>query len=129
MPLWVRILRITAVPHDADEACERHRDHLRDLKGNHDLLSLTQPDVVESMHRTYLEAGAHLVGTDAVYGPSRVVVDKGTLHKDLEAAAISAVLRWVYKPATENGVPVEHRVTGYAPGRTRPERLCPQKNG
>ncbi|MEJ2343652.1 MAG: aminotransferase class I/II-fold pyridoxal phosphate-dependent enzyme, partial [Gemmatimonadales bacterium] len=25
---------------------------------------------------TYLEAGAHLIGTDSVYGPSRVVVDK-----------------------------------------------------
>ena len=32
MPLWVRILQITAVPVDAAEACERHREHLRDLR-------------------------------------------------------------------------------------------------
>jgi uncharacterized protein YciI len=32
MPLWVRILQITAVPEDAAEASERHREHLRDLE-------------------------------------------------------------------------------------------------
>jgi len=38
---------------------------------------------------------------------ARVLVDRGTRFKDLEAAAVGAVLRWKYRPATENGVPVE----------------------
>lgn len=38
---------------------------------------------------------------------ARVLVEQGTRFKDLEAAAVSAVLRWKYRPATENGVPVE----------------------
>ena len=38
---------------------------------------------------------------------SRVLVERGTQFKDLEAAAVSAVLRWKYVPAMENGVAVE----------------------
>jgi 5-methyltetrahydrofolate--homocysteine methyltransferase len=35
-----------------------------DLKGNNDLLSLTQPHIVESIHREYLEAGADIIETN-----------------------------------------------------------------
>jgi len=38
---------------------------------------------------------------------SRVLVDQGSPHKDLEAAAVGAVLSWRYEPATEGGLPVE----------------------
>jgi protein TonB len=38
---------------------------------------------------------------------SRVLVEHGSRFKDLEAAAVSAVLRWRYEPARENGVAVE----------------------
>ena len=38
---------------------------------------------------------------------SRVLVEEGTQFKDLEAAAVSAVLRWKYRPATEDGAAVE----------------------
>lgn len=34
------------------------------LKGNHDLLVLTQPDLIRSLHRQYLEAGADLIETN-----------------------------------------------------------------
>jgi 5-methyltetrahydrofolate--homocysteine methyltransferase len=43
---------------DADYRGERFRDHPRDLKGNNDLLALTQPALIESIHRQYFEAGA-----------------------------------------------------------------------
>ena len=36
----------------------------RDLKGNNDLLSLTRPDVIEGIHRQYLEAGADIIETN-----------------------------------------------------------------
>ncbi|MDQ3016929.1 MAG: homocysteine S-methyltransferase family protein, partial [Bacteroidota bacterium] len=35
-----------------------------DLKGNHDLLNLTRPDVVEAVHRAYFMAGADIVETN-----------------------------------------------------------------
>jgi len=38
--------------------------HACDLKGNNDLLSLTQPDIVRAVHRAYLDAGADLVETN-----------------------------------------------------------------
>ena len=43
---------------------ERFRDHPKDLKGNNDLLCLTQPQVVEAIHREYLDAGADIVETN-----------------------------------------------------------------
>ena len=34
------------------------------LKGNNDLLSITQPEAVKSVHRAYLEAGADIIETN-----------------------------------------------------------------
>jgi 5-methyltetrahydrofolate--homocysteine methyltransferase len=46
---------------EADFRGGRFKDHPRDLKGCNDLLSLTQPGVVEAIHREYLEAGADII--------------------------------------------------------------------
>ncbi|HSR23969.1 MAG TPA: homocysteine S-methyltransferase family protein, partial [Candidatus Eisenbacteria bacterium] len=43
---------------------ERFRDHPRPLQGDNDLLCLTRPDVVEGVHRAYLEAGADVITTN-----------------------------------------------------------------
>ncbi|KRF17450.1 methionine synthase [Nocardioides sp. Soil797] len=43
---------------------ERFRDWKQDLQGNNDLLSLTQPDIIRSIHEEYLEAGADLIETN-----------------------------------------------------------------
>jgi len=48
---------------EADYRGARFKDHAKDLKGNNDLLVLTQPDVVGGIHRAYLEAGADLIET------------------------------------------------------------------
>ena len=39
-------------------------DHAHDLKGDNDLLVLTQPDVIREIHDRYLEAGADIVETN-----------------------------------------------------------------
>jgi 5-methyltetrahydrofolate--homocysteine methyltransferase len=49
---------------EADFRGERFRDHPKDLKGNGDLLVLTRPDVIASVHRRFLEAGADIIETD-----------------------------------------------------------------
>jgi 5-methyltetrahydrofolate--homocysteine methyltransferase len=49
---------------DADFRGERFRDHPHDLKGDSDVLVLTQPDLVRGIHEQYLEAGADLVETN-----------------------------------------------------------------
>src|SRR5262249_28062022 len=40
------------------------RDHAADLKGNNDLLNITQPEIVKSIHRQYLDAGADIIETN-----------------------------------------------------------------
>ena len=50
-----------------DEAAFRgsvFRDHPRDLRGNFDVLNLTQPQIVQAVQRAYLEAGADIIKTD-----------------------------------------------------------------
>ena len=49
---------------EADYRGERFRDHPRDLRGNHDVLVLTRPDVVGEIHRAYLDAGADIIETN-----------------------------------------------------------------
>jgi 5-methyltetrahydrofolate--homocysteine methyltransferase len=43
---------------------ERFKDHPRDLKGNNDLLVLTQPKIISEIHNAYLEAGADIIETN-----------------------------------------------------------------
>src|SRR3984885_1705610 len=50
-----------------DEAAfrgERFADWPKDLKGNNDVLNITQPRVIEEIHRQYLEAGADIIETN-----------------------------------------------------------------
>ncbi|HEY4336218.1 MAG TPA: homocysteine S-methyltransferase family protein, partial [Puia sp.] len=49
---------------EEDYRGERFKDWASDLKGNNDLLSLTQPDIIEGIHRQYLEAGADIIETN-----------------------------------------------------------------
>ena len=48
---------------EADFRGERFKDLPGLLKGNNDMLCLTRPDVIEEIHRKYLEAGADIIDT------------------------------------------------------------------
>ena len=43
---------------------ERFKNHGHDLKGNNDLLVLSQPDIISEIHNAYLEAGADILETN-----------------------------------------------------------------
>ncbi|MEO5761952.1 MAG: homocysteine S-methyltransferase family protein, partial [Vicinamibacteria bacterium] len=49
---------------EEDYRGERFRDVQKLLKGNSDLLVLTRPDIVEKIHRAYLDAGADIIETN-----------------------------------------------------------------
>src|SRR5471030_1765988 len=49
---------------EAEYRGERFAGHKSDLKGDNDLLSLTQPAIIESIHEAFLEAGADLIETN-----------------------------------------------------------------
>ena len=49
---------------EADYRGERFKDWASDVKGNNDLLCLTQPQIIEGIHRQYLDAGADIIETN-----------------------------------------------------------------
>jgi 5-methyltetrahydrofolate--homocysteine methyltransferase len=49
---------------EADYRGERFKDWPSDLKGNNDLLCLTQPQIIKAIHKQYLEAGADILETN-----------------------------------------------------------------
>jgi methionine synthase (B12-dependent) (EC 2.1.1.13) len=54
---------------------EEFKNHPSDLKGNNDLLSLTQPEIIKEIHRKYLEAGADIIETNTFSGTSIAQAD------------------------------------------------------
>ena len=49
---------------EADYRGERFKDWHTDVKGNNDLLSITQPEIIIGIHKQYLEAGADIIETN-----------------------------------------------------------------
>lgn len=54
---------------------ERFKDYPSPLKGNNDLLSLTQPQAIAEVHRKYFEAGADIVETNTFSGTTIGMAD------------------------------------------------------
>lgn len=49
---------------EADFRGERFKDHKHSLKGNNDLLALSQPEILKEIHAAYFEAGADIAETN-----------------------------------------------------------------
>jgi len=54
---------------------ERFKDYLSPLKGNNDLLSITQPEAIKEIHRKYFAAGADIIETNTFSGTSIAMAD------------------------------------------------------
>jgi 5-methyltetrahydrofolate--homocysteine methyltransferase len=62
---------------EADYRGARFADHPRELRGNHDLLCLTRPDVVRDAHAAYLAAGADIIETNSFVSTAIAQADYG----------------------------------------------------
>jgi 5-methyltetrahydrofolate--homocysteine methyltransferase len=62
---------------EADFRAERFADWPRDLRGNNDLLILTQPDAIRSIHAAYFRAGADIAETNTFSSTSIAQADYG----------------------------------------------------
>nr|WP_239693301.1 methionine synthase [Rufibacter roseus] len=60
---------------EADYRGERFKDYHLDVKGNNDLLSLTQPHIIKEIHSLYFEAGADIAETNTFSGTSIAMAD------------------------------------------------------
>jgi len=68
---------------------ERFQDWKFDLKGNNDLLSVTRPQVIQKIHREYLEAGADIIETNTFNSNAPSMSDYGleSLVAELNSSA------------------------------------------
>jgi len=60
---------------EVDFRGERFSDHSKDLQGNNDVLSITRPDIIESIHLEYLRAGSDIIETNTFSATSIAQAD------------------------------------------------------
>jgi len=65
---------------EEDYRGERFKDFPVSLKGNNDLLTLTQPEAIKTIHRKYLEAGADIIETNTFSGTTIAMADYQMEH-------------------------------------------------
>ncbi|MBA4030155.1 MAG: methionine synthase [Planctomyces sp.] len=76
-------------PTEADYRGERFKSHPIDLKNASDVLVLSQPKMIQSIHRQYLEAGADIIETNT-FGATELMLDEfqlGELTHEMNLAA------------------------------------------
>lgn len=75
---------------EQDYRGERFKNHAQDVKGNNDLLSLTQPEAIAKIHQQYLEAGANLIETNTFNANAISLSDYGMQSLSYELNRASA---------------------------------------
>ncbi|XP_029954265.1 methionine synthase [Salarias fasciatus] len=71
---------------------DEFKDHRHPLKGNNDLLSITQPDIIYKIHKEYLQAGADIIETNTFSSTSVAQADYGLEHMAYRLNRASAEL-------------------------------------
>ena len=68
---------------------ERFKDFPHPLKENNDLLSITQPKIIDEIHRSYLAAGADIIETNTFNANAISMDDYGMAHlvREINASA------------------------------------------
>lgn len=62
---------------EKDFRSKRFADWEKDLQGNNDLLSITQPHIIKTIHKEYLKAGADIIETNTFSGTTIAMADYG----------------------------------------------------
>ena len=89
---------------EADFRGDRFAGHPRDLKGNNDVLVLTQPDVISGIHHAYLDAGADIIETNTFNGTAIAQADYGLdsfvyeINVEAPRLAKAAATEWTARP-------------------------------
>ena len=91
-----------------DEAAfrgERFKEHAWDLKGANDLLAITQPSLIEKLHRDYLLVGSEIVETNTFNATSVAMEDYGLEDScfEINAAAAACARRAADRVMNETG--------------------------
>src|SRR5690242_11068857 len=106
---------------EKDYRGERFKDWHKDVKGNNDLLSLTQPQIIQAIHKEYLAAGADIIETNTFSSTSiaQADYDMQSLAYELNvAAAICA--REAIEEYTQSTVNAQPSTSKYVAGAIGP---------
>jgi 5-methyltetrahydrofolate--homocysteine methyltransferase len=89
---------------ETDFRGDRFKSHAHDLKGNNDLLSLTRPDIIESIHADYFAAGSDVVETNTFSSTSIGMADYHCepFVRDINLAAVACARRAAAKAEAAN---------------------------
>lgn len=104
-------------------------DFHKDLKGNNDLLNLTKPEVIEAIHRAYLDAGADIIETNTFNGTR---VSQGDYELEQHAFSISLegakIARKIVDEYTTNNPDKPRFVAGVLGPTPRTASISPDVN-
>jgi 5-methyltetrahydrofolate--homocysteine methyltransferase len=108
---------------------ERFKDFARDLKGNNDLLVLTQPKIISEIHNAYLEAGADIIETNTFNAQAISQADYGLADIAYEMNVAAAKLAREAADAWTKKTPDKPRFVAGAIGPTnRTASISPDVN-
>ncbi len=114
-------------PDEAGYRGERFKDWPSDVQGNNDLLNLTQPQIIEAIHREYLEAGADIIETNTFNANAISLSDYGMEEFAYELNHAGAAL--ARKACDEVATPDRPRYVAGALGpTTRTASISPDVN-
>ena len=105
---------------EADYRGERFKNWHSDLKGNNDLLCLTQPDIIVGIHKQYLAAGADIIETNTFNGQRVSMADyhMEDIAYEINVAAAQCARRAVQEYFAEH--PEDTRGTAFVAGAIGP---------
>ncbi len=114
---------------EADYRGRRFADWPSDLKGNNDLLSLTQAQIIGEIHRKYLEAGADIIETNTFNANSISMADYGmeSLAHEINLAS-AAIARRAADEFTANHPDKPRFVAGVLGPTNRTASISPDVN-
>ncbi|HEY8007054.1 MAG TPA: methionine synthase [Methylocella sp.] len=113
---------------EADFRATRFADWPRDLRGNNDLLSLTQPDAIRAIHLAYFEAGADIVETNTFSSTRIAQADYGMEELVTELNFASARLAREAADAAEQRDGIRRFVAGALGPTNRTASISPDVN-
>ena len=115
---------------EADYRGERFKDWHTDVKGNNDLLSITQPEIIIGIHKQYLEAGADIIETNTFSSTSIAMADYDmqSLAYELNVASAQCARKAIEQYKAENNITENRYVAGAIGPLNKTLSLSPDVN-
>jgi len=103
---------------EEDYRGERFKNWHSDIKGNNDLLCITQPEIIKAIHKEYLAAGANIIETNTFNAQqvSLADYDMQSLAFEINAAAARLAKEAIEEYGKETGTDVSDRFVAGAIG-------------